>query len=445
MSWNNKVIWTEGMFLRPQHFQQQDRHFQSWTESRCSGLRPFGWGFTALEIDQQLLALGKFAVVSCRGIFPDGTPFNIPDDFSPPTPLEIPTDCKNEQIYLALPVERVTGRELSTENVDDELSRYRLQEIDAKDFHSTLSNSEATIQSGNLWTRFRLSRQDQGAFVTIPIAKIIERNTDGQIDLDDHFIPTSLHCQAAQRLHDYIEEIEGLLHHRGEAIATRLGSPGAGGVGEIVDFLLLQIINRYEPLFVHYRILEQLHPETLYSIMVQMAGELATITQSNRRPNAYPPYTHDVLNDSFDPLVAAIRASLNWETEARAMPIPLEERKYGIRTADIHDRELLQSAEFVLAVTADVATDKIHSQFPHQVTIAPVEKLRDLVMTHTPGIELRVLSVAPRQIPYHAGFTYFELEKSHALWKELEETGAIAMHFAGDYPGLDLEFWAIRG
>ena len=25
MTWQNKVMWTEGMFLQPQHFQQQDR------------------------------------------------------------------------------------------------------------------------------------------------------------------------------------------------------------------------------------------------------------------------------------------------------------------------------------------------------------------------------------------------------------------------------------
>ena len=65
-------------------------------------------------------------------------------------------------------------------------------------------------------------------------------------------------------------------------------------------------------------------------------------------------------------------------------------------------------------------------------------------MTHTTGIEIRALSVAPRQIPFHSGFTYFELDKHHDLWKELQASGVIAMHFSGDYPGLDLEFWAIR-
>ena len=117
MSQNNKVIWTEGMFLRPQHFQQQDRNFQSWIENRCSGLQIYSWGLTILELDQPSLALGKIALASCQGVFPDGTPFCIPDQNSLFAPLEIPPDTKNEIIYLSLPVRRTAGKELTWDNV----------------------------------------------------------------------------------------------------------------------------------------------------------------------------------------------------------------------------------------------------------------------------------------------------------------------------------------
>jgi type VI secretion system protein ImpJ len=52
--------------------------------------------------------------------------------------------------------------------------------------------------------------------------------------------------------------------------------------------------------------------------------------------------------------------------------------------------------------------------------------------------------VAPRQIPYHAGFTYFELDHSSQYWKELENSGGFGLHVAGEFPELQLEFWAIR-
>jgi len=48
MSWNSKVIWSEGMFLQPQHLQQHDRYLQRQLETRAAGLHPYSWGFTAL-------------------------------------------------------------------------------------------------------------------------------------------------------------------------------------------------------------------------------------------------------------------------------------------------------------------------------------------------------------------------------------------------------------
>ena len=445
MSQDNKVIWTEGMFLRPQHFQQQDRHFQNWIENRCSGLQTYSWGLTELELDPQMLALGKIALTSCQGVFPDGTPFSIPNQNTLLTPLEITFDTKNTIIYLSLPVRRATGKELTWDNNVDELSRYRLKEIDVKDTHTQFDQDPITIQTGELWTRLRLSNQNQDGYVTISVAKIIEVKTDKQIILDKSFIPTCLNVSASARLVSHIIEIEGMLHHRGEAIGQRLGSPGAGGAAEIVDFLYLQIINRYEPLYSHFSSLAQLHPERLFSNLVLMLGELSTITQMSHRPIKLPIYCHENLALSFEPVIAELRKALSWEPSYRAIPIPLEEHPHQIRTAIITDRQLLNTADFILAVSAEIPTDRLRSHFPRQTTIATVEKLRDLVMSQVPGIKLNALPVAPRQIPFHKGMTYFELDKNHSLWKELETSGTIAMHFSGDYPGLELEFWAIRG
>ena len=34
MSWRNRVIWSEGLFLRPQHFQQQIRYLEQFVEGQ---------------------------------------------------------------------------------------------------------------------------------------------------------------------------------------------------------------------------------------------------------------------------------------------------------------------------------------------------------------------------------------------------------------------------
>jgi type VI secretion system protein ImpJ len=445
MSSNNKVIWTEGMFLQPAHFQQQDRYFQHWLEIRCGSLQIYPFGVTQLEINQEELGLGKgkFALTHCQGAFSDGTPFSIPNHHPAPIPIDIPTDTKDQIVYLCLPMNQISNKEVVWTEQDDELSRYRMQEISVKDCHSQFSQ-DATVQSGSLWTRLRLSNQNQGAYVTVAIARIKECKPDKTVILDNEFIPTCLHVNASPLLLAYIKEIAGLLHQRGETLAGRLGTPGASGVAEIRDFLFLQIINRYEPLFNHLTSITQLHPEQLFNTLIQMVGELSTITEPTHRFKELPVYQHENQGNSFNLVIFALREALNWVPEARAIPIPLEERPYQIRIGAIYDRTLLQSAEFVLAAKAELSTETIRTNLPRQTTIATKEKLSDYVNAHVLGIRLTPLPVAPRQLPFHNGMIYFGLDKNHALWQELEKSGTIAMHFSGEYPGLELEFWAIR-
>jgi type VI secretion system protein ImpJ len=208
--------------------------------------------------------------------------------------------------------------------------------------------------------------------------------------------------------------------------------------------MLLQAINRWEPLFVHLNAMQRLHPEAFYQLALQLAGELATFTSDSRRPVSLPAYDHDDLQATFTPLLQALRELLSRVLEQNAIPLPLEERKYGIRISPIHDRPLLASASFVLAVRADVPSETLRSRFPAVVKLGPVEHIGKLVHSALPGITLRPLPVVPRQIPYHAGFTYFELERSGEYWRELEQSAAFALQVGGQFPGLQLEFWAIR-
>ena len=106
MSWNSKVIWSEGMLLQPQHLQQHDRYLHNTIENRVAGLRPYSWGFTRLVIDEQLLAQGKLALLACAGVLPDGTTFNLPQDDALPAPLDIPEDARDTMVMLALPLRR---------------------------------------------------------------------------------------------------------------------------------------------------------------------------------------------------------------------------------------------------------------------------------------------------------------------------------------------------
>jgi type VI secretion system protein ImpJ len=112
--------------------------------------------------------------------------------------------------------------------------------------------------------------------------------------------------------------------------------------------------------------------------------------------------------------------------------------------AVVPDKELLRTATFVLAVNAHMPPEAVRSGFPAMVKIGSIEKIRDLVNLQLPGIALRALPVAPRQLPFHAGYTYFELDKAGDHWAQLLNSVGFAMHIPNEYPGLQMEFWAIR-
>ena len=74
-----------------------------------------------------------------------------------------------------------------------------------------------------------------------------------------------------------------------------------------------------------------------------------------------------------------------------------------------------------------------------------MEHIRELVTTQLPGIEVRPLPVAPRQIPFHAGATYFELDRGSTHWAQMQNAGAFAIHVQEGFANLRMELWAIRG
>ena len=61
----DKIVWQEGMLLRPQHLQQQDRYYQQQTRHLLQTATPNNWGFFEIAIDQQYLMMGKI-VIPCR-------------------------------------------------------------------------------------------------------------------------------------------------------------------------------------------------------------------------------------------------------------------------------------------------------------------------------------------------------------------------------------------
>jgi len=443
MTISNKVVWSEGLFLRPQHFQQQDRYFERYIDGRCEAIGGYLWGLLDISLDSELLKLGKVSISQARGVFPDGSPFSFPDHDSLPPVLSVPENTTNEMVYLCLPLRRSGAMEVAQDTGHTSLARYNAAEVEVRN-NVGEQGDPTDIDVAQLNAMLKLGSEDLSGYACIGIARIQEYIADKAVELDTSYIPPMLDCLRSQVISGYLTESHGLIHHRAEALSGRLADSGRAGSAEIADYLLLQALNRMEPLIAHISSINQLHPLACYTELVQMAGELATFTTRSKRPPEFPRYEHENLQLIFTAVLGSLRQCLSTVLEQTAVSLELTERKYGIHVAPISDHSFIGKATIVLAVKADMPANQLRTAFPAQVKIAPVERIREFISAQLPGIGLQALPVAPRQIPYHAGFTYFELDRASDLWKIMQTSGGFAVHLGGNFPGLAMELWTIR-
>ena len=443
MSSRSRVVWTQGLFLQPHHFQQETRFVEHQLDARIRATEPHAWGFTELVLDESQLALGRLALLRASGVLPDGTPFAIPHIDAVPAALDVPADLKGETIYLAAPVARAGVSEVDFGTTSgEEMFRYRVVTEELRD-HTNATDDPEAVQTGALALRLLRERDLTDGFAALGVARVTERRSDNQLVLERNWIAAQVRIEASGQLSASASLLHGLISQRARLLASRMGQLSSGN-SEIADFVMLQSLNRAEPLFRQLAGAPSAHPRELYLACLQLAGDLWTFDTEKRHPPEYPIYKHDDLQQVFMPVIADLRRLMSIPLERHAVQIELVERSHGVRTATVADMELLRSAGFVLAVNAQLPAEQLRQRFPSQSKLGPVDRLRDLVNLQLPGVVMRSLPVAPRQLPFHSGYHYFELERNGELWKQLERSGSLALHVAGDFPGLDIELWAIR-
>lgn len=439
---NKKVIWSEGLFIQPHHFQQQERYFEDLINHRATHFGKYFWGCSKLKIDVNSLTLGKIALSECAGVFPDGTVFDVPINDEAPLHLDVPAGTHNAIVYLTIPL-RCSGHPEVGMKKSDGVYRYHVSAIEVSDNNAT-AGADAQIQVGDLALRLILETEEHNGCMRIAITKIKESRFDHSIVLDEEFVPSCIDIHASTIIDKFMAELVDLLRYRGETLAQHIATTLHNATAEMFDFMLLQIVNRLEPYFTHLSSLSGIHPALLYGLLSSLAGELSVFTREERRPLQLPAYNHSALQQTFSPVFAELRRSLSIVLEQNAIAIDLEKRQYGIWVASIADKSLFEKSIFVLAVHADIPMHDIKTQFSAHTKVASVEHIRNLVTKALPGIDLQPLTIPPRQIPYHTKYTYFMLNNAHSLWSSLEKAGGIAFHVGSDFPGMKLELWAVR-
>lgn len=447
MTSNNKVVWTDGLFLKPHHLQQQARFHERLSMRLASGSNGFNFGFSSIVLNEELLMLGKVAFVQAAGIMPDGTPFDIPAEDIQPAIFEFSEGfTANEIVYLCLPLFMEGGIEVQAEdNVNSHVgARFKCFDQAVRD-NTVQAGELASVQVAKASPVVMLGSQDLSAFTKLAVARVVEKTNDGALVIDKGFYPTMLSISAAPPLRRMLGELADGVSQRAKSIAVRIGQPNQNGVADVSDFLLLQGLNRYAPKLRHLNRLPTLHPREVFELLLEMVGELSTFIADDKLAPELTAYDHDLPYNCWPELTQHLRQLVTATLVANVVPIPHQRKRHGYIVATIPERDLIHSCEFVLAVKANVPQERLHRDFPAQFKVSSLERIRELVAKQLPGISLRLMPVAPRQLPYHAGYSYFALDQTSPAWADMVRAEGFGFHIAGDFPEMEMQFWAIKG
>jgi type VI secretion system protein ImpJ len=440
MSWYSKVVWSEGLFLRPHHLQQNDRYLENLLESRVRQITPYPWGFSALEIDRDLAQQSRFGLRRATGVMPDGTPFDLPGTSPLPAPFDVPDNASGQFAWLTMPVAAPNTREVE-EGPAESASRYSTGAELVIDSTSAL-RVEEEIDVAHPRLSLEVRRTPKPGFVNVPVARIVEVR-DRTIIFDEKFAPPVLVCAAHPVVDGWIDRVIGWMDNKLSELARYAADPTAGGGLQSVDYFVLQLLNRNIPVLKHLRQSQYVHPERLFIHLLQIAGELATFATAERRARDYPEYDHDRLEETFAPLLRDIQDFLSAQTGRRAIRLEIIERAPNAFVSTIRDRALFRNATLVLEVAARRPLTEIQAQFPQLFKVGPNTKMNEIVHAHLPGVNLIHLPTPPPAIRAITDHVYFYLDRTSPLWPEFSTASAIGMHFSGDWPELQLELWAV--
>jgi len=442
MKYLSRVVWSEGMYLGPHHFQAQGRYFEDSIQFATSSLWYRPYGLSGIELDADALKNGTVAVVHARGVFPDGLTFNMPECDVPPEARNIsdvfPPTRDALEILLAIPPRRERGLNCATSQLDAPTARYLAE---TRVFHDENSgHDERPVQLGRKNTRLLADTEPAEDLVTLPIARVI-RDGAGHFIYDPAFIPPSVQISASERLMLLLRRLIEILEDK----AGTLGRTSPGGEytpRDIAGFWLLHAVNSGLAPLRHLWISKRGHPEELFMEMSRLGGALCTFALDSH-PRTLPVYDHDHPTECFEALDRHIRAHLETIVPTNCISIPLKPVRDYFWEGEVTDQRVLGRSRWVFALHSPIGEADLILKAPDLVKVCSALFVPELVKRALPGLPMAHLPVPPAAIPVRVETQYFGLTKSGPCWDHLVQTRKVGVYVPGEIPTPELELLVV--
>jgi type VI secretion system protein ImpJ len=451
----SRVVWTEGMYLSPQHFQAQSRFYEDTIDFVTRGLWTEPWGLLHARLDEDSLRNGRIVLLEAAGVFEDGLAFETHGS-APAAPARtadeifLPTDAALV-LHLAVPGQNASGQVYTGLNGNGHGSSFRFRAVAGilRDNTNGVDEREVTLGEGNLMLlseREVGERGERTALPTIPMARLV-RDGRGGLLYDAEYIAPTLRMSAsgplmllARRL---LETIADKMVPLSRAAQKRGRFEAGTAALDVASYWFLHALSSATPVLRHLYATRHAHPEQFFVELSRLAGALCTFATTATLDDL-PRYDHRDPGPGFRALDAHIRRHL--EIVAPSNTVTLEfapSAEAYIQEAEVLDERCLRRARWIFGIRAGLAESALTESVPRLIKVCSARFVPELVRRALPGMKLVHLAVPPPAIRGEADKQYFSLDLAGPCWEHILQTRRVGVYIPGEIAEPDFELTVI--
>ncbi|MCM5679809.1 type VI secretion system baseplate subunit TssK [Schlegelella sp. S2-27] len=443
-----KLLWGEGLFLRPQHFQRQDAYHEWRLSQTARMLHPYAWGVRHLKLDTDALQAGVLRVLELQAVFPDGELYSAPgeDDLPPPVSLESLPGASTETVFhLAIAPLRSVGSNFATEQENtDSGVRYFQRNEKAPDWYTDAVEAEVAVL--RKCPRLVAEHEPRDHLVSLPALRL-RRTSTGSFEVDGRFMPPCVTLQSSPALNLMLRRLLDVLQAKVDALYGFHREPSKNIIefrsGDVASFWLLHTASSSFASLSHLLRHPGLHPERLFQNLLELAGALMTFSKGYTLADL-PTYEHGNPGPAFARLDHIIRELLETVISTRYFSIALSETKPSFHLGRLDSEQLTPSTHLYLGVGAAMPPAELVESVPMRFKLGAPDDVDKLVLSAMPGVRLVHAPQVPAAIPVRPGSYYFTLEPRGALYERMLQAQAVSIYVPQGWSELKLELIAVN-
>ena len=438
----SKIVWSEGMYLAPHHFQAQNRYFEDSVHFATASLWRHAFGFADLQIDADALRTGTVAILAARGIFQDGLTFDVPVSDPAPAPLEFaahfPPNAESLTVALTVPELVNQGANCSLDNGSSASHRYTGVVSVFPDENTGYDDKEVRIGRKNL----RLAVQNEAeSGVALPVCRIV-RDGSGHYATDSSFMAPSVHLNVNDSMTALLQRLVEILEAKSAAVSQEQVQSGrfqrSMSERNVAQFWFLHSVNSSLAELRHLLLSKHGHPEELFCALSRLAGALCTF-DVDAHPRTLPKYDHMDPGGCFQVLDQEIRRLLQLNVPTQGIAIPLTPLNRYFHVGEVKDERCLGRSRWILSVYSPVGEADLIQRVTQLVKICSAKFVPELVKRALPGLALTHLQIPPTAISAKVDHQYFSVSRSGPCWESIVATRGVGVYIPGELPSPEVE------